>query len=41
VTFPQGFRPLEIGRDYVLGLFLDEMDVETIQMYELFRSGIP
>jgi len=41
VTFPRGFRPLEIGRDYVLGLFLDEMDVEAIQMYELFRSGIP
>lgn len=37
LTFPERFHPLEIGRDYVLGLALDEMDVEYVQLYRLNR----
>lgn len=39
VSFPERFRPLEIGRDYVLGLSLDEVDVEHIQVFALIRNG--
>ena len=35
VRMPVGFRPLRIGKDYVLGLWRDELDVEYVQLYEL------
>lgn len=35
VTMPDGFRPLEIGRDYVLGVWKDEWEVEFVQLYDL------
>jgi len=37
VTFPDRFRPLEIGDDYVLGRFSDELDVEHVQIWELVK----
>jgi len=37
VVFPDRFRPLEIGDDYVLGRFGDELDVEHIQIWELVK----
>jgi hypothetical protein len=33
VTMPEGFRPLEIGSDYVLGLWIDEQGVEHVRGY--------
>jgi hypothetical protein len=39
LILPDHFYPLEIGEDYVLGEGLDEMDVEYIQLYSLFRAG--
>ena len=37
VKFPDRFRPLEIGDDYVLGRFGDELDVEHVQIWELVK----
>lgn len=39
VVFPDRFRPLEIGDDYVLGRFGDELDVEHIQIWELLKPA--
>jgi hypothetical protein len=39
VVFPDRFRPLEIGDDYVLGRFGDELDVEHIQLWELVKPA--
>lgn len=35
VAMPSGLRPLEIGSDYVLGRFVDEMGVEFIQLHDI------
>lgn len=35
VTTPAGFEIHEIGRDYVLGVGRDEMDVEYVEFYTL------
>ena len=37
VRIPNHFRPTEIGRDYVLGVGTDTMDVEQARMYRLTR----
>ncbi len=37
VDVPDRFRPLEIGDDYVLGRYGDELDVEHIQLWELVK----
>ncbi|MGH7503576.1 MAG: hypothetical protein ACREL7_17755 [Longimicrobiales bacterium] len=37
VEMPDGLQVLEIGRDYVLGLLKDEMDVERVSMYTLVK----
>jgi hypothetical protein len=34
---PPRFQPLDIGSDYVLGLWRDEDDVEHVRMYELIK----
>ena len=39
VSFPDRFRPLEIGDDYVIGRFGDELDVEHIQIWELVKPA--
>jgi hypothetical protein len=39
VAFPADFLPFEIGRDYVLGLWRDEMDVEYVRMYALEKAS--
>lgn len=39
VTVPRRFSPHEIGHDYVLGVFTDELDVEHVRLYRLRRSG--
>lgn len=37
VTTPASFTPMQVGADYVLGVFRDEVDVEHIRMYGLSR----
>lgn len=37
VTTPEGFRPLDIGSDYVLGLWRDADDVEHVRLYTLIK----
>ena len=39
VDMPDGFRPLDIGRDYVLGVRRDDLDVEHVQVYDLIKPG--
>lgn len=39
VAMPPGGRISEIGSDYVLGTWRDEMDVETVRMYGLQKPG--
>jgi len=39
VEFPADFHPFEIGSDYVLGLWRDEVDVEYVRMYGLEKGG--
>jgi hypothetical protein len=34
-SFPRNFNPLEIGEDYVLGVWRDEDDVEYVHVYGL------
>jgi hypothetical protein len=38
VTLPERFQIREIGTDYVLGVWRDELDVEFIRMYSLLRN---
>lgn len=38
VTVPERFRIWEVGRDYLLGVWRDEDDVERIQMYRIQRE---
>lgn len=39
VELPAGFQPLEIGIDYVLGLWEDDLGVEYVQLYDLAVQG--
>ncbi len=36
---PPRFSPLDIGPDFVLGLWRDADDVEHVRMYDLVKSG--
>lgn len=33
--FPERFRPLDIGEDYVLGVWQDDVNVEHVRLYDL------
>jgi len=37
VTTPPAFRIMDIGADYVLGVWQDEFDVEYLQLYDLIK----
>jgi hypothetical protein len=39
VTMPPRFRPMDIGSDYVLGLWRDADDVEHVRLYRLTKPG--
>ena len=39
VTLPERFRLFEIGGDYVLGAWQDELDVEYVRVYPLRRAA--
>jgi len=41
VDLPAGFRPTDIGPDYVLGVIRDDLDVERVRMYALSRALPP
>ena len=38
VEIPAGFAVMEIGMDFVLGVYRDELDVEHPQMLRLYRD---
>ena len=40
LTMPNRFVPLDIGHDYVLGVWRDEDDVEHVVMYDLVKSDV-
>lgn len=40
ITLPRGFRLLEAGRDYVLGVWRDELDVDYIRVYGLVKERL-
>lgn len=35
MALPDRFRPMHIGRDFIVGIWKDEMDVEYVRMYNL------
>ena len=37
VTLPAGFRPYDIGPDYVLGVWKDVLGIEYVRMYDLIE----
>lgn len=37
VAFPPSFQPYEVGAGYVLGVYLDALDVEHVQLFDLVR----
>ena len=39
LPLPDRFRVIEIGSDYVLGRYTDELDVEYVRLYRLGRGG--
>jgi hypothetical protein len=39
VTMPPRFRPMDIGSDYILGLWRDADDVEHVRLYRLTKPG--
>ena len=39
IQFPMRFRPLDIGRDYVLGARSDEFDVPRVELYRLTKPS--
>ena len=39
VTMPARFNPMDIGSDYVLGLWRDEDDVEHVRLYRLMKPA--
>lgn len=38
IETPIGLRILDIGEDHVLGVFVDDFDVESLHMYRLVKS---
>jgi hypothetical protein len=39
IGLPDGVRILELGDDYLLGLWLDELDIEHVRMYEIVKAN--
>jgi hypothetical protein len=37
VTTPADFRITQIGDDFMLGVWRDDLDVEHVRMYELLK----
>ena len=41
VAMPPLFRPFEIGQDYVLGVWKDDVGIEYVQLYDVTSGGVP
>lgn len=41
VALPLAFSPLEIGHDYILGIWHDDMDIQHVRMYRISRPPLP
>ncbi|HUF69780.1 MAG TPA: hypothetical protein VMM79_14145 [Longimicrobiales bacterium] len=39
IGLPDGVRILELGDDYLLGLWLDELDIEHVRMYDIVKAN--
>jgi hypothetical protein len=39
LTFPARFETLEIGSDYLLGVYRDELDLEHVRLYDIGKKG--
>ena len=39
IETPGSGRVTEIGEDYLLGIWTDELDVEQVRMYRLYKEG--
>ena len=39
VPFPDDFRPLHIGEDFMLGVVADELGVERVRMYGVEKGS--
>jgi hypothetical protein len=39
IALPPRFRPYDIGRDWILGQELDDLDVEHIRLYRLQKPA--
>jgi hypothetical protein len=39
VRLPERFRPMHIGADFVLGVAVDDLEVERVRMYSLQKPG--
>ena len=39
VTFPEDFRVLQIGSNFVLGVETDEFDVQAVSVYQIVKDG--
>jgi hypothetical protein len=37
VHMPHGFQPLHIGKDWMIGVGRDELDVEYVRLYRIER----
>ena len=37
VTMPSHVQPMDIGNDWVLGIYTDELDVQHVRMYDLLK----
>ena len=40
VDMPEALRPTQIGRDYVLGVWRDELGVESVRLYALEKPAV-
>jgi hypothetical protein len=39
VALPDRFRPTQIGSDFVLGVWSDDLDVQHVRMYRLDKPA--
>ena len=40
LSMPERFRPMQIGSDFVLGVWKDDLDVEHVRMYALQKGSV-
>jgi hypothetical protein len=40
ITFPERFVLTDVGFDYVLGWWRDDLGVESVRLYDLIKPGV-